>query len=47
MPTPVSRGSELSWGQKASRTPYAPSKVKKSHKKQRNPYVTKWYDRGL
>ncbi len=44
-PTPISRGTEVVWGQKASKTPYYVKPKKQSHKKARNYYATKWYDR--
>jgi hypothetical protein len=47
MPTPVSRGNELSWGQKVSRTPYYNKPKKQSNKMSRNPYETKWYEKWL
>ena len=44
MPTPTSRGTEVVWGAKFSKTPYYNKPKKQSHKRVRNPYVTKWYE---
>ena len=47
MPTPISKGRELSWNVKFSKTPYYNKPKKQSKKRYRNPYVIKWYEKWL
>ncbi len=47
MPTPISKGKELAWEVKFSKTPYYNKPKKQSNKKSRNLYETKWYEKWL
>jgi len=44
-PTPITKTKEVSWDAKFSKTPYYNKPKKQKHKKVRNYYETKWYDR--